>query len=697
MAELLVALALIAILVAVALPVYGKQVKAAQESAAEQRLHLALRIARHVATLNGGAFPAPAELAQRMQESEPSLDTEVLPSLLAPAKPGFTYVVKSGTSENSILLAAESELGTLHSLFWEDGKSTYSRTRQPTYEELVLSLGPSAYWTLGAGPDGLVDKSGNGYTLNPLNGITNGGGPAFLAQDETASTAFNGLGQAYHSNYETRRNLEDNPSLEGGVDSWSAIGAATRQRVSDEHYTGSWSLRVDIEDADIWRGVNTGARPFDGRVSNLPDFQELIENPGFESGTSDWAVNEDVVYTRDDSKSYEGRWSLRITNNSAAYRGAWVKTRPQIQNNATVRTGAWVWIPRGAKARVVIGYYDQNGEVLGYDNGPTYDGEDKWQWVEHQRAMGTSQLARLHIAVSPGATVWIDGARMTDRPAPTLISSAYVKGPSNEKIHMRLQYRDIAGVNIPGPADATHDFTGSWQRISTPSLTAPLQAVNYIVYFRKPASQPNVSGQTFTFHIDSLLVEESTDVRYYFDGSTHGERSGWVGSPHLSPSDLGLFANGTRRTFVGWSFADADDQNRTMIGSGPTPLLKNGLLHFRRSLPTSGQRVQALLAGNSAQFNWPKNSWPGSGQWVMWALVLDQEAGSAEAFINGHSLGKQINPWTWEHLGRDRLRIGYANGSNYWSGYQGQIAVFEKALTPEQICALWQVGSGKDC
>lgn len=134
---------------------------------AEQRLHLALRIARHVAILNDGAFPAPAELAQRMQESEPSLDTEVLPSLLAPAKPGFTYVVKTGTTENSILLAAESELGTLHTLFWEDGKSTYSRTRQPTYEQLVKSLGPSAYWTLGAGPDGLVDKSGNGYTLNP--------------------------------------------------------------------------------------------------------------------------------------------------------------------------------------------------------------------------------------------------------------------------------------------------------------------------------------------------------------------------------------------------------------------------------------------------------------------------------------------------------------------------------------------------
>ena len=337
---------------------------------AEQRLHLALRIARHVAILNDGAFPAPAELAQRMQESEPSLDTEVLPSLLAPAKPGFTYVVKTGTTENSILLAAESELGTLHTLFWEDGKSTYSRTRQPTYEQLVKSLGPSAYWTLGAGPDGLVDKSGNGYTLNPLHGITNGGGPAFLEEDGTTSIAFNVAWQAYHSNYETRRNLEDNPSLEGGINSWSPTGAATRTRVSDESHGGSWSLRADIEnDPDVWRGVHTGAKPFDGRISNLPDYQELLVNTDFEQNLNDWYANKGVTSARDDSRSYSGNWSIKAHNETNQYLGVWHSEKPAIRKNAITNTaiargGAWVWLPEGATAFISLGRYTPAGDII---------------------------------------------------------------------------------------------------------------------------------------------------------------------------------------------------------------------------------------------------------------------------------------------------------------------------------------------
>jgi len=393
---MLVVFAVIAILVAIALPVYAKQREVAQESAVEQRLHLALRVARAASDLNGGLFPEAQELARRMQEVEPSLNVEVKPSLLAPLQVGPTYLIKSGTTAESILLAGKSEAGTLHTLFWEDGKSTYSRTRQPTYEELVLSLGPSAYWPLSTN---LLDLSGNGWTLSPhaQGSIQAGGGNPLLLDEQGPSTFFDGGANSFfQSNYITRRNWMIYPRIDHQRTGWGAThnGAIQKLSVTDEWAPfGGYSLKSEVGPGD---GKFTAVGTYGvGKIPVQPG--EVLSGGMRLRVEGNWTHRLWIAFYDENGKFHSD--SVQPNSYTTTQGDHWMTTEgrvvPEGAAYALLRVGGvapvgehfTVWIAGGIIERSATltgpyfdgsGYVDESGQWVSQPNAQTGDRRTGW-------------------------------------------------------------------------------------------------------------------------------------------------------------------------------------------------------------------------------------------------------------------------------------------------------------------------------
>src|SRR5690606_39120042 len=88
-----------------------------------------------------------------------------------------------------------------------------------------------------------------------------------------------------------------------------------------------------------------------------------------------------------------------------------------------------------------------------------------------------------------------------------------------------------------------------------------------------------------------------------------------------------------------------------------------------------------------------EDAWPGTDEWVHWALVFDEANDEAELFINGESQGvKSTNLQYVEGPGNLQL-AAYTDGTaELWDGKMGHVAVFERALTPEEIAVLANPG-----
>jgi len=566
---MLVVFAVIAILVAIALPVYAKQREVAQESAVEQRLHLALRVARAVSDLSDGAFPQVDVLLERMGMAEPSLEMAQLPSLLAPAEVEKTYVVRSGTTSNSILLAGKSEAGTLHTLFWEDGKTTYNRTRQPTYEELVLSLKPSAYWPLTAD---LLDRSGNGWTLSGP--VRPGAGAPLLFGDPAPSAFFDASADSFlTSDYTTRRNLIALPRPQTPGQIWPNAGGGERTKA--------------LVASDLPAALGGGQGPVQ-RVSAPND------TPGMRG--IEWPA-----YRQDPWRA------------------------PRVEPGKRYGAGCWLRALKGSfRLRMALRDEEDSGVADVYS---PYVTSESWQWAAVS-------------LVAPQDAAGVRISLFTDDAQP----------PTTFEVAACAILADVDAAPQPGDY-----FDGS----------------GYVDDQGRWVSQPR--------------------------GGSGDRRTGWAGAPFASESAWGVFADGTQRTFVVWAKAQDLTQWRPLLGNHAGSSGGQGAMHLRLSPDEgSGAGLHVRLANHD--FNYPAGSWPGPDEPVMVALVADEVSDEMRAYVNGRELPRVEGAWSWNDAVGQALRIGHSSGSSQrWLGELGHVAVFERALSAEQICSLWQAGSGEDC
>lgn len=128
----------------------------------------------------------------------------------------------------------------------------------------------------------------------------------------------------------------------------------------------------------------------------------------------------------------------------------------------------------------------------------------------------------------------------------TFSSYVYLQTGATGAFDIFVDFYDKAGTLLAKTSgdgtdgtDSVVSTTSGWVRVST-TLTAPNSAYSARVYVRRTT---NV-GAAIVYYIDGILVENSSGLNYYFDGSFDGQSyetgrdSMWQGTAHYSPSHL---------------------------------------------------------------------------------------------------------------------------------------------------------------
>jgi hypothetical protein len=138
--------------------------------------------------------------------------------------------------------------------------------------------------------------------------------------------------------------------------------------------------------------------------------------------------------------------------------------------------------------------------------------------------------------VACNGTVGLQGvrliARATVEPSSQYFASAYVKGEAGKLINIELQEWTTAGTYIGSTTSANITATGLWQRVSiSRAMGSTGTRANVVI--------SNIASTPHTFYVDSVILEKTSTLRDYFDGSfpAAGDFSfTWNGTPNASTS-----------------------------------------------------------------------------------------------------------------------------------------------------------------
>lgn len=270
-------------------------------------------------------------------------------------------------------------------------------------------------------------------------------------------------------------------------------------------------------------------------------------------------------------------------------------------------------------------------------------------------------------------------ANITTVPGEDYAHSAYVYVISGE-----------VDVSIAGHGNGGNAHPqSSWQRVTYVTSTSKPDSTTETFAVRS-------ANDNTVFYVTAILSEKANTIGNYFDGDGYidnqgnwktspNEKTGWLGTPRESPSDKGVFANGTTRTFTGWAYRDTMDSQDVLWGS-----TVDEAEHPRLTLAANNDNV-TFAADQSVEVGSWSNAWVGIGKWAHWALVFDEANDEAELFINGESQGVVTHEAQWPATPGD-FQIAARRGSlGYFDGKMAHVAVFERALTPEEIAEIYDL------
>jgi hypothetical protein len=230
------------------------------------------------------------------------------------------------------------------------------------------------------------------------------------------------------------------------------------------------------------------------------------------------------------------------------------------------------------------------------------------------------------------------------------------------------------GAGAPAAGAQTLTVTG----------TAPATAAKVQLVIRIASA---TASDTVSARFDAALLERAASAGSYFPtvAQLAAGDAGWTGTAHQSASDLGCFANGTTRTFMGWARRDATATQDALMGGGgstaaPALLLQSG----------SNDVIFAPAVGSTTQ-TWTA-AWPGTGQWVHWALVFNEVADTASLYINGALASTKTGVTVQYSATAGAFEVGRATAVSVFDGKQAWPSIHKTALTAGQIRQLYEVG-----
>lgn len=256
---------------------------------------------------------------------------------------------------------------------------------------------------------------------------------------------------------------------------------------------------------------------------------------------------------------------------------------------------------------------------------------------------------------------------------------------------LALGFYDAGGVligsfTIPTPVALTQN---AWTRL-TATATAPANTAHiaYVLY----VDAGSVGAASDVAYVDGILIEAASSAGTYFPTVAQldtGE-AGWLGTAHASASDIGCFANGTSRTFMGWIYRDSAADTEDVFFSS------------RQSDGSPKAYLRLLDAGN-AQFSVLNN--PGATMtgviptpgWNHVALVFDEPAASnnMNLYVNGALVGTQTHTTQFDP-GSTGIQFGVrALTTGPFDGKQAWVSVHERALTADEILQAYNLGIGE--
>lgn len=145
------------------------------------------------------------------------------------------------------------------------------------------------------------------------------------------------------------------------------------------------------------------------------------------------------------------------------------------------------------------------------------------------------------------------------------------------------------------------------------------------------------------------------------------------------------FATGRTTTVEGWAWRDVNTQFHHLFGDAGSP-------NYSLRVDQNNSTVTLIAnSGSSEVGNWVA-AWPGTAQWVHWAIVLNEVANTVELFINGVSKGVLSGSITVPALTGWRLGDRADASTLPWDGRMDEVAIYERALTQAEIEAHYDLG-----
>jgi RHS repeat-associated protein len=314
--------------------------------------------------------------------------------------------------------------------------------------------------------------------------------------------------------------------------------------------------------------------------------------------------------------------------------------------------------------------------------GPWYSQANSISRVTTQGQTGTASLKAAAQAPSYGVVYAVAATA-----GKTYWAAAQLRAAGGGQLGLHLCFASSSLQGL-GCNQVSVNNSSKWGRAIVPAITAPSGTVGAWLIAN------NAAGSSQDFYVDAAQIEEGSSVDSYFDGSSPGAR--WEGTPNTSTSVMdGPFQNGTTRTFEGW--ANRDAANGSILFGGNSTDASAPYLALGSTANGDAQTVYWVPNGYSGALNGVSTSWsgawPGQGQWVNWALIVNQSAGTAELFINGVSKGvHSISAAYTANAGAFNAGAWIANNGVSIIGFGGkldEVAVYDSALTPSDIAGLY--------